>query len=77
MSLFSGGKPPAHSDAQELQKRRTNSAPSHVEELRNLTSWLRMNGYENCCQMCGKLTQTASYYVSGFYPSSVRTAPRM
>ena len=38
-----------------------------VEELRNLTSWLRMNGYENCCQMCGKPTQTAAYYVSGFY----------
>ena len=37
------------------------------EELQSLTFWLRQNGYENCCQMCGKPGDTAAFYVSGFY----------
>ena len=39
-----------------------------LEELQNLTSYLRLKGYENCCQLCGKTGEdTSPCTISGFY----------
>ncbi len=39
-----------------------------TEELQNLTSYLRLKGYENCCQICGTTeAETSPCMMSGVY----------
>lgn len=36
-----------------------------IPALDTFTNFLKMSGFTNCCQMCGKTVDTESYYVSG------------